>query len=153
MVTGWMLPFALTVAVASVCPFPVEGLPTDLCERSRKRGRDIGIEKSSCAGISEAAPQGSVGARLTGPSLGHDAQNEHSGENNDGCYVFHGCLLSFSFWEKIIPGACSPSTGTGGSGRQKRPWFWYIFSQRGERVAHRRILCRNHESVESVELR
>ena len=27
---------------------------------------------------------------------------------------------------------CSPSAGTGGSGRQKRPRFWYIFCAHGE---------------------
>ena len=55
-VTAVMLPFALRVAVRGA--FPVEGLPANLRERARKRGRDIGIEKSPCAGVSEAAPLG-----------------------------------------------------------------------------------------------
>ena len=34
--------------------------------------------------------------------------------------------------EEIILRACSPSAGTGGGGRQKRPRFWYIFCAHGE---------------------
>src|SRR5207253_11363090 len=57
------------------------------------------------------------------------------------------------FLEEIILRACHPSADTGGSGRQKRPRFGIFLSHGGERVVHRHIVYRNHESVESLEQR